>query len=90
MLIRWIVIIGERIKGTELDLLIHRNGKRSGYEIKYTSAPKLTKSMQIAMNDLKLDSLTVVYPGEIDYPLTEKIRVLAFKSLAQSISPDGQ
>lgn len=70
-------------QGAELDLLIHRNGKRCGYEIKYTSAPRLAKSMQVAMGDLKLDSLTVIYPGEVDYPLTEKIRVVSFKSLLE-------
>jgi hypothetical protein len=59
----------------ELDLLIIKNGKRLGFEIKYSSAPKLTKSMQIAQNDLALDALTVVYPGEIEYPLTKEIHV---------------
>jgi predicted AAA+ superfamily ATPase len=64
----------------ELDLLIIKDGKRMGFEIKYSAAPKLTKSMQIAYADLKLDSLTVVYPGEIDYPLTKEIQV---RSLAK-------
>ena len=59
----------------ELDLLILKNGKRLGFEIKYSSAPKLTKSMQIAYNDLALDALTVVYPGEIEYPLAKDIHV---------------
>ena len=64
----------------ELDLLIIKNGKRLGFEIKYSAAPKLTKSMQIAQEDLALDGLTVVYPGDIEYPLTKDIHVRPLKS----------
>lgn len=64
----------------ELDLLIIKNGKRLGFEIKYSAAPKLTKSMQIAQEDLALDALTVVYPGDIEYPLTKDIHVRPLKS----------
>lgn len=60
----------------ELDLLIFQQGKRLGFEFKYTDAPKLTKSMQIACSDLKLDELTVIYPGNKSYCLAEKIRVM--------------
>jgi uncharacterized protein len=64
----------------ELDLLIIKNGKRLGFEIKYSGAPKLTKSMQIALEDLALDRLTVVYPGDVEYPLTKEIHVRPLKS----------
>jgi len=57
----------------ELDLLILKNGKRIGYEFKYTDAPKITPSMRIASEDLKLDHLYVVYPGSITFSLSEKI-----------------
>lgn len=59
----------------ELDLLIVKNGKRIGYEFKYTDAPKITPSMRIACEDLKLEHLYVVYPGTTTYPLSEKITV---------------
>ncbi len=64
----------------ELDLLIIKNGKRLGFEIKYSGAPTLTKSMQIAQKDLSLDALTVVYPGDIEYSLTKEIRVRPLQS----------
>lgn len=64
----------------ELDLLIIKNGKRLGFEIKYSGAPKLTKSMQIAQEDLSLDALTVVYPGDVEYPLTKDIHVRPLSS----------
>lgn len=64
----------------ELDLLIFHKGQRLGFEFKFADAPKLTKSMQIAVTDLKLDSLTVIYPGTREYWLTEKINVSGLSS----------
>lgn len=63
----------------ELDLLIFKNGKRLGFEFKYADAPRITKSMQMAQDILKLDELNVIYPGNVDYPLSEKIRVIGLK-----------
>jgi predicted AAA+ superfamily ATPase len=61
--------------GAELDLFIMHRGNRYGVEIKYNEAPKITKSMQIAIEDLKLDHLWVIYPGRHTYPAHEKITV---------------
>ncbi|HLB42386.1 MAG TPA: ATP-binding protein [Gammaproteobacteria bacterium] len=60
--------------GAELDLLIIKNGKRLGFEFKYTDAPKITKSMTIAMNTLKLDKLIVIFPGKESFPLAKTIQ----------------
>lgn len=64
----------------ELDLLIIKDGKKLGFEIKYASTPKFTKSMRIAMQDLKLDSLTVIYPGNITFPLTDKVTAVGLEN----------
>jgi hypothetical protein len=69
----------------ELDLLIIKGGKRIGFEIKYTDVPKITKSMKIALEDLQLDHLTIVYPGNDTYPLGEKITVLGLDILNKDI-----
>lgn len=71
----------------ELDLLIFHKGKRLGFEFKYTDAPKLTKSMQIACEDLQLDELKVIYPGSRDYPLAEKVTVVSLQNYCQSKPP---
>jgi len=60
----------------ELDLLLFKNGRRIGVECKRADAPTLTPSMRIAMADLKLDHLYVVYPGEKAYTLGKKIEVV--------------
>jgi len=59
--------------GAELDLLLFKNGRRIGVECKRMDAPTLTPSMRIAMEDLKLDELYVLYPGSKRYPLAEKV-----------------
>jgi predicted AAA+ superfamily ATPase len=59
--------------GAELDLLITEGNRRIGIEFKYSQAPATSKSMHVAMADLKLDRLLVVYPGEKAFPLAEKI-----------------
>lgn len=59
--------------GAELDLLILKDGKRLGFEFKYTESPKITKSMHISLNDLELDHLYFIYPGEHEFPLSENI-----------------
>jgi predicted AAA+ superfamily ATPase len=69
-------------QGAELDLLMFKGGKRVGVECKRRDAPKLTPSMRIAMNDLKLDELIVLYPGRKAYPLGESIRVMPLEQLA--------
>lgn len=69
--------------GAELDLLLTKQGQRLGFECKYQDAPKLTKSMHIAMDDLKLNHLTVIYPGTKHYKLAEQIEVRGLGSLRE-------
>ena len=59
--------------GAELDLLVTRNGKRYGFEIKFSEAPRTTRSMRVAISDLRLERLFVVYPGEEGFALDSRI-----------------
>ena len=68
--------------GAELDLLVIKHGSRIGVECKRMDAPHLTQSMKIALQDLELDRLVVLYPGLHPYPLAEKIRVVPLAGLA--------
>ncbi|MCX7044120.1 MAG: ATP-binding protein [Candidatus Sumerlaeota bacterium] len=70
--------------GAELDLLIFKNGKRLGVECKRADAPRLTPSMRIALEDLKLDSLSVIYPGEQFYPMDKRINAIPAGALIES------
>lgn len=68
--------------GAELDLLIIKNGKKYGFEVKNSDAPDITKSMHIAFTDLKLEHLYVVTSGDSTYKKTEKITVIGIKHLS--------
>jgi predicted AAA+ superfamily ATPase len=63
-------------QGAEIDLMLFKDGRRIGVECKRTDAPVLTPSMRIALTDLKLDELRVVYPGERRYALTSRVEVM--------------
>ena len=67
--------------GAELDLLLFLDGKRIGVEVKFSDAPRRSKSMLVALNDLKLDKLYVVYPGSRTYPIDHKISALSVNDL---------
>ena len=68
-------------RGAELDLLLVRRGRRWGFEFKCTDAPRTTKSMHIVVRDLGLQRLWVVYPGDLEYPLTGTITALPLKRI---------
>jgi predicted AAA+ superfamily ATPase len=70
--------------GAELDLLIFRDGRRLGVEVKRVDAPRITPSMRVAMEDLALDRLIVIYPGERRYALASKIEAIPAAGLGGS------
>jgi uncharacterized protein len=74
-------------QGAELDLLMLRGQQRIGVEFKRADAPTLTKSMRIAMQDLKLDALYVVYPGLHRYALGEGVEAVPLWAVLPN---DGQ
>ena len=70
--------------GSELDLLLVRDGKRHGFEFKYMDAPRTTKAMYVVLQDLSLEKLFVVYPGERRYPMAEKIEAVPLSAIGPS------
>lgn len=71
--------------GAELDLLILRDGERLGFEMKCADAPTATKSMKMAIEELGLRSLSVVYPGTKSYRLAPKIEVISILDLPAAL-----
>jgi len=53
-------------------------------EFKYTDAPKKTKSIAIAISDLGLEHLWIVYPGKESYKLDKNISVFLIKDLSDT------
>ena len=67
--------------GAELDLLAMLRGKRYGFEFKYQDAPRTTRSMRTALEDLELEKIWVVYPGSKPYALDDSIDVIPLTAL---------
>lgn len=67
--------------GAELDLLVVRGRTRLGFEIKRTSAPRLTRSLASARETLQLDQAFLIHAGEHSFPLAEGVQALAFSRL---------
>lgn len=70
--------------GAEIDLVLFKNGRRIGVECKRADAPALTPSMRIALADLRLDRLHVVYPGEKTYALAKNVEVIPLAKLVKA------
>ena len=68
--------------GAELDLVFQKSGKLYGLEVKYSDAPKMTKSMHSALAELNLEKLFVLYPGKDAYKLDKKIEVIGIEALS--------
>ena len=73
-------------QGAELDLLMFKHGRRVGVEFKRADAPGLTPSMRIALDDLRLDQLIVIYPGRKRYRLADKIDVVPAATVAEFVA----
>ena len=69
--------------GAELDLMVPIAGKRHGFEFKYTDAPGRKRSMHIAIEDLGLEHLWIVYPGNQKYALDSKITAIPLEEIIQ-------
>ena len=68
-------------QGAEIDLILFKNGKMYGVEIKRQDAPTMTPSMRIALEDLKLERIAVIYPGQKRYELHKKVSVVPISQM---------
>ncbi len=68
-------------QGAELDLLVFHRGKRYGFEMKVADAPAFTKSMGIAIENLKLSRLFIVHPGTKSWGLAAPCEVVSLRDL---------
>ena len=75
--------------GAELDLLVLRRGRKYGFEFKYGDGPTLTKSMHVALNDLKLERLFVVHPGAHSYAMNERTEAVGITGLGARLAEAG-
>ncbi len=72
-------------QGAKMDLLLTKGTKMIGMEFKRSDAPKMTKSISIAMKDLGLESVSVIYPGDKEYPIAEGVIAIPLSQAVKGI-----
>ena len=68
-------------QGAEIDLVLRRGDRLLGVECKRVDAPRMTTSIRIALEDLGLERVVVVYPGERRYRIAERVEALPLSDL---------
>ena len=69
----------------ELDLMIIKDGKKIGFEFKFSQTGKLSNSMKTAIENLELDSLYIVVPLDTYYPIDKNINVTGLMNLEKNL-----
>lgn len=70
-------------QGAEIDLVLRRGDRLLGVECKRADAPRVTPSIRIAIEDLGLDRVAVIYPGAKRFALTERVEAVPLNTLAE-------
>lgn len=69
-------------QGAEMDLLLRRGDRLYGVECKRADAPRTTPSIRVALEDLKLERVAVIYPGTKRYALADRVEAVPLATLA--------
>ena len=73
-------------QGAETDLVMVKQGRMFGVECKRVDAPKMTPSLKIALADLKLDRIAVVYPGPARYAITDQVEAVPLAEVIKGMA----
>lgn len=73
-------------QGAEIDLILRRGDDLYGVECKRADTPRLTPSIRIALDDLKLKSVSVIYPGIQRFPLASQVEAVPLQVLSKGES----
>ena len=68
--------------GAEIDLVLRKDGRWLGVECKREDAPRMTPSMRMALEDIKLERIAVVYPDEA-LPIAENVHAVPWHAIAR-------
>lgn len=67
--------------GNEIDLVVETGGQRIAIEIKFSSAPTVSKGFWVALEDLGADQAFVVAPVREGWPLARHVEVVPLAGL---------
>lgn len=70
-------------QGAEIDLILRRGDRLTGVECKRADAPRLTSSIRVALDDLGLERVAIVYPGAKRFALADRVEAVPLTMLAE-------
>jgi predicted AAA+ superfamily ATPase len=73
-------------QGAEIDLILRRGDALYGIECKRADTPRITPSIRIALEDLKLKHVFVLYPGIQRFPLAGQVEAVPLRALSKGVS----
>jgi predicted AAA+ superfamily ATPase len=73
-------------QGAEIDLILRRSAKLLGVECKRTDSPRMTPSIRIAIEDVGLARVAVIYPGTKRFPIAGGVEAVPVHALAKGNS----
>ena len=60
--------------------------RKLGFEIKFSSAPKVTKGFWLACEDVGVDAAYIVAPVQTGWPVKPKVEVISVMAIAQILA----
>ncbi len=73
-------------QGAEIDLILRQGDALYGIECKRADTPRITPSIRIALDDLKLKHVVVIYPGIQRFPLASRVEAVPLQALSKGMS----
>ncbi len=70
-------------QGAEIDLVLRCGDEMMGVECKRSDTPRLTPSIRHALEDLGLQRVVVIYPGNKRFALAEQVEAVPLKDCVQ-------
>ncbi len=74
-------------QGAEIDLVLRSQGRLLGIECKRTDVPRVTPSIRIALENLDLERVAIVYPGRKRFRIAQGVEAVPLSTLGTGDDP---
>jgi len=75
--------------GAELDVVVEIGTRKLGFEVKFSSAPKVTKGFWLACEDVGVDAAYIVAPVQTGWPVQDNVEVIGLQQIASVLDVGG-
>lgn len=71
--------------GARVDLIVQGGGLLRGFRIRRTSTPRMTRSIETALEDLSLTRMDIIHAGPRSRPLGSRVRAISAERLHEDL-----